>query len=135
MESKDILSRRGVTPSLTRLKIYEYLQDASHPTVDEIFQALKEEIPTLSKTTVYNTLHLFMEKDLATALFTDFTKRRYDIMDVPHAHFHCTECDEIHDIFDMTPPEIEEDAVEGFLSKEAQLTIKGVCPSCRRQKQ
>ncbi len=133
METKDILSRRGIAPSLTRLKIYEYLRAASHPSVDEIYQNLKEEIPTLSKTTVYNTLHLFVEKDLAKALFTDFSKNRYDIKDVPHAHFHCTECDEIHDIHEITPPRIAEDAIEGYLAKEAQLTLKGVCPRCRRQ--
>ena len=42
-----------------------------HPTVDEIYQALVDHIPTLSKTTVYNTLRLLMEHGVVRMLTID----------------------------------------------------------------
>jgi Fur family transcriptional regulator, peroxide stress response regulator len=52
------LINRAIRPSYQRLKILEYLtNNQSHPTVDQIFQNLHLEIPTLSKATVYNTLN------------------------------------------------------------------------------
>ncbi|HPK44931.1 MAG TPA: transcriptional repressor, partial [Spirochaetota bacterium] len=62
---KHYLESKGISPSYQRLKILEYLdQNRSHPTVDEIYSALLPLIPTLSKTTVYNTVSLFVQQGL-----------------------------------------------------------------------
>ncbi len=54
------LLNAGIKPSYQRIKIYEYIFNNNiHPTVDNIYKKLLKEIPTLSKTTVYNTLKLF----------------------------------------------------------------------------
>jgi len=50
----------GLSPSITRKQIYEYLlKSKNHPTVDEIYKNLIDDLPTLSKTTVYNVINLF----------------------------------------------------------------------------
>ena len=55
------LIENGISPSITRIKIYEYLYgNKNHPTVNDVYISLSEEIPTLSKTTVYNTLKMFV---------------------------------------------------------------------------
>ena len=57
------LSAHNIKPSLQRLAIYSYLlEKKNHPTVDMIYSDLHPSMPTLSKTTVYNTLKLFIEK-------------------------------------------------------------------------
>ena len=49
-----------IKPSMQRIAIMDYLfEHKVHPTVDKIFNDLYPQIPTLSKTTVYNTLKLF----------------------------------------------------------------------------
>ncbi len=49
------LEEEGIQPSYHRLKILEYMMNhRTHPTVDIIYKNLSKEIPTLSKTTVYN---------------------------------------------------------------------------------
>ena len=54
------LTEHNIKPTFPRMKIYEYLMEhKNHPSVDSVYQELVEEIPTLSRTTVYNTLHLF----------------------------------------------------------------------------
>ncbi|MBE9492712.1 MAG: transcriptional repressor, partial [Bacteroidetes bacterium] len=50
------LKSHGIKPSYQRVRVFEYLiKNKSHPTVDTVYKALADEIPTLSKTTVYNT--------------------------------------------------------------------------------
>ena len=65
MQEKEVyeyLTAHGVKASVQRVAVMQYLlQQMGHPTVDEIYQALVDHIPTLSKTTVYNTLRLLME--------------------------------------------------------------------------
>ena len=59
----EYLKKHDIKPSFQRMRIFEYLlMHPVHPTVDEIYKSLVTEIPTLSKTTVYNTLDLFIEK-------------------------------------------------------------------------
>ena len=61
----EYLKKNGIKPSIQRIKIFEYLLGHhTHPTVDDIFQSLSSEIPTLSKTTVYNTLNIFVENHI-----------------------------------------------------------------------
>ena len=51
----EYLKSHNIKPSYQRMKIFEYLlNNRTHPTVDEIYQTLVKEIPTLSKTTVFS---------------------------------------------------------------------------------
>jgi len=60
---KKSLKENGISPSIQRLKVYEYmLLHRNHPSVNMIYEGIKDEIPTLSKTTVYNILKLFIKK-------------------------------------------------------------------------
>ena len=60
-----MLQEKGVSPSIQRIKILQFILDNEHhSSVDSIYQELLHEIPTLSKTTVYNTLALFVEKKI-----------------------------------------------------------------------
>ena len=57
MKSYDRLLKYSIKPSMQRIAIMEYLMEhRTHPSADEIYTALSPSMPTLSKTTVYNTL-------------------------------------------------------------------------------
>jgi Fur family peroxide stress response transcriptional regulator len=72
-ELKQDLKRRNINLSHQRLKVLEYLtQNRCHPTVDQIYTDLHKEIPTLSKTTVYNTLRMLAEEGLVKVITIDF---------------------------------------------------------------
>lgn len=59
------LQGHNIKPSVQRIAIMKYLMEhRTHPTVDEIYTALSPTIPTLSKTTVYNTLKTMMPTPL-----------------------------------------------------------------------
>ena len=56
MKTYDYLLSFNVKPSVQRLAIMDYLlTHRTHPSIEEIYMALCDDIPTLSKTTVYNT--------------------------------------------------------------------------------
>ena len=82
------LQNHNIKPSVQRIAIMNYLiEHRTHPTVDEIYTALSPSIPTLSKTTVYNTLKLLSEQGAAQTLTIDERNTCYDADTSPHGHF------------------------------------------------
>ena len=93
------LTDHGVKPSAQRLAVMEYLMEhRTHPSADEIYCALHPAMPTLSKTTVYNTLRLLTEKGAAIQLTIDERNVCFDADTTPHAHFLCTRCGKVYDV-------------------------------------
>jgi len=112
------------------MKVYDYLVTKhNHPTADTIYKSLMSEIPTLSKTSVYNTMDLFLEKHLVQAVTIEENETRFDADTSDHGHFKCTQCGEIHD-FNVDLTDVEHDLPEGFTVDERHLYYKGVCADC-----
>lgn len=129
----EIFGAKGISPSYTRTRIYAYLEEKhNHPTVDEIFIALKDDLPTLSKTTVYNVLKLFTEKQLVKPVNMSGTESRYEIYHTPHSHFKCTQCGEIFDIPHIKPNHHNIDNM-GFKVLDEEVNLIGICPSCQQK--
>lgn len=130
MFDTSVFEKHGIKPSITRLKIYQYLLEYDHPSVDEIYQSLKNDLPTLSKTTVYNVLNLFAEKDIVSTLSLDSKELRYEVDHDLHSHFQCIKCGEIYD-FPYVKVDYNQINQEGFESLEHDLIIKGICNKCK----
>ena len=80
MKSYDRLLKYSIKPSMQRIAIMEYLMEhRTHPSADEIYTALSPSMPTLSKTTVYNTLKLFSEQGAALMLTIDDRNANFEI--------------------------------------------------------
>jgi Fur family ferric uptake transcriptional regulator/Fur family peroxide stress response transcriptional regulator len=110
----------------------EYLMNhKTHPTVDEIFSALSPTIPTLSKTTVYNTLNLFIEKGAAQMLTIDEKNARYDADISKHAHGYCRSCGKVSDIFELKPEQFRIPQIEGFKADTVEISFHGICTECQ----
>lgn len=125
------LQDHAIRPSLQRVSVMGYLMEyKSHPTVDEIYTALSPQIPTLSKTTVYNTLHLFVKKGAALELTIDGKNARYDANTNDHAHFYCRHCDSVTDIFDLEPSKYTFPEVDGFIIDVMEISYHGICKEC-----
>ncbi|RLC51468.1 MAG: transcriptional repressor [Candidatus Cloacimonadota bacterium] len=127
---KEKLVKNGISPSVHRIKILEYLsKNFTHPTAEEIFHSLSNEIPTLSKTTVYNTLKTFEEKGLIRSLSIFEKETRYEYNLSPHSHFQCVVCGKIYDI-DETFEFDDNRFVEGNKVLEHYVIFKGICKKC-----
>ena len=132
MDVVNCLQQHHIKPSLQRIAIMSYLMEHhTHPTVDEIYQALAQSIPTLSKTTVYNTLKLLSDLGAATTLTIDERNTCYDAVTQPHGHFLCKKCGRIYDmpsISDTT--QVEESVMDGHTVQEIHHYYKGICKHC-----
>ncbi len=126
----EILKEKDIAPSMQRIKILEYLQNyKTHPTADMIYQALAGEMPTLSKTTVYNTLKTFTEKGVLVALSLFENEVRYEYTKDPHIHFKCIKCNEIYDL-DQAYDRYDDSFINGHKVIEHHVNMKGVCKNC-----
>lgn len=113
-----------------RLKVLEYLaENQCHPTAEQIHSDLKKEMPTLSKTTVYNTLHMFMEARVVRLITIEDNEMRYDIVDEDHGHFKCECCGKIID-FAINLDMIRGDELHEFRITDKNVYFKGICPDC-----
>ncbi len=121
-----------IKPSVQRIAIMDYLlKHHTHPCVDEIYLALCKEIPTLSKTTVYNTLKLFVDHGAAKMLTIDERNACFDSDLTTHAHFQCKTCGKIFDLpYQVKTEDVKRLEDEGFTVEEVHCYYKGVCPNC-----
>ncbi len=132
-EAYDRLVACGVRPSVQRVAIMDYLlTHPTHPTVEEVYKGICEDIHTLSRTTVYNTLRLLSEHNAAQMITIDEHRVCYDGDIRPHVHFFCRHCGKVYDFFDEDVPPINlPRTVEGHHVDEVQLYYKGACKDCQ----
>ena len=128
------LISKNIRPSFQRIKILEYLiNNRIHPTVEAIYSALIKEIPTLSKSTIYNTMNLFLEANLVRELTIEDNEVRYDINTLDHGHFKCDKCGKIYDFF-LNNDDLKCKDLSGFTIKEKNVYYRGICPKCLSSK-
>jgi len=124
------LQTRDIRPSYQRIRILDCLyQKDMHPTVDEIYHILSPEIPSLSKATIYNTLHTFVNAGLAKALNINENELRYDGTLTTHGHFKCESCGTIYN-FGLDIDSIAVSGLDQFQINEKNVYFKGICPKC-----
>ncbi|WP_068689491.1 Fur family transcriptional regulator [Culturomica massiliensis] len=129
--AQDYLAKYGIKPSVQRIAIMEYLMEhRTHPSTDEIHSVLIKWMPTLSKTTVYNTLKLFTEQGALMALGIDDRNIRYDIDVSDHAHFICLGCGKVYDIPVDYLDKLIVRGGEELTITETHLYYKGYCKLC-----
>ncbi|MCC8071191.1 MAG: transcriptional repressor [Bacteroidales bacterium] len=123
-----LLLEAGIKPSPQRVAILGYVMShLTHPTVDEIFQALSVEYPTLSRTTVYNTLWLMAERGVIESLDIERNNARFDYACEPHGHFRCQRCGRI---FDVPLLEASTTLPQGLHVEKVNVYYKGLCNDC-----
>lgn len=126
----DILRNNDLKVTPQRLEILRYLDThRNHPTADAIYSELKESNPSLSKTTVYNTLQHLAEHGLVIILTISGSESMYDSVINPHHHFLCKSCGKIIDI-DIECPNAKKIEAGGHRIDEVHGYFKGVCKSC-----
>ena len=130
------LRKKNIRPSYLRLKVLEYFfKHHNHPSVNMIYEELVDKIPTLSKTSVYNTLGLFVEHSIIEILGLTDNEQRYDLYRTKtHAHFYCEECNKITDInFDID--DVIADVFQNYEVQSQSLQFRGICDTCMKNRE
>lgn len=124
------LLKKGIRPSIQRIQVYHYLlKHKNHPTAERIYTALHASLPTLSKTTIYNTLSLLEREGLVQSLPLEGGEIRYDADVTEHIHFKCIHCSRLFDLSISDSPN-KRFLPEGFTIDRSQLFLWGKCRQC-----
>lgn len=129
-KAQTILINHGIKPSFQRMKILGYMLDRrNHPTCEKIYSDLLEEIPTLSKSTVYNTMKILSDERITQIISSNNNESHYDIVDIPHGHFICEVCGGIEDI-PLEKGIVETGILSNYQVHILNIEIGGICPLC-----
>jgi len=130
LDIRKLFEKYEIQPSFHRFKIFQYLmENKNHPTVEQIYKNLVKDIPTLSKTTVYNTLKQFFTKGIISEIIIEENEIRYDTNTSPHIHFKCTKCGNLYDIFKNCEI-LKQKEIDGHKIDEYHLYLRGICKNC-----
>jgi len=126
----EILKQNQLKITPQRLAVMKYLdENRTHPTADRIYTDLKEKNPSLSKTTVYNSLDTLQNHNIIQSITISPSELRYDFKKSMHHHFLCKRCGDIIDI-ELECPNIQKTIDQGHKVEEVHGYFKGICKKC-----
>ena len=120
-----------------REAVFKVLRNThSHPTADQIYDEVREEIPNISKGTVYRNLQVLREDGCISELNINGTLNRYEEKQENHYHFRCEQCGRVFDIDEPVNTEIGKRVAErtGFKVLSHQTEFRGLCRECQKSK-
>jgi Fur family transcriptional regulator, peroxide stress response regulator len=93
------LEKAGWRYTRQRSGVFAYLQAATcHPTAEQVFAAVRSEMPRISLATVYKALEALVDAGLAARIAHDSGAARYDARSEAHYHLRCEHTGEVRDL-------------------------------------
>jgi Fe2+ or Zn2+ uptake regulation protein len=129
------LSSSGFHFTRQRAAVFEYLRSvAHHPTAEEVYLAVKNQLTRVSLATVYKNLEALIESGVASKLNYGDGAARYDIRTDHHHHLRCLQCGKM---WDLEPTESSAwlkkiRSRAGFQVSDYRLELLGTCRACRK---
>jgi len=133
MQNTDKYRKFGLKLTPQRLAILSYLEgNKSHPSAEDIYNAVSKEFTTMSFATVYNTLEVLREKGILRELKIEPGKKRYDPDTTPHHHLICVKCKKVIDIYKKFKLTLPEEISKEFEILGNHIEFYGICPGCKQ---
>jgi Fur family ferric uptake transcriptional regulator len=129
-----VLRSHGLRATPQRLAVLAALQAApDHPSAEEVFEEVREKMPSVSLATVYNALSDLRRVGRLRALPVS-GRVRYDLTSRgPHNHMVCERCQRVVDLpaSPLPRPEVPATQTQGFEILTAEVIFRSICPDCR----
>lgn len=94
-----LLTQNGITPTQQRVEIgLAILTKPQHLSADQVLEKVNANANLVSKATVYNTMSLYVSKNLIREVNVDSSRVFYDSNTEPHHHFYNVDTGTLHDI-------------------------------------
>ena len=139
MNRKQILAflkEQGYRITPQRLAICEeVLSSKDHPSAEHIHRKISKQFPSISLTTIYNTLELLIQHKLVDELGFDSSKARYDPNTSIHVNTICLLCHKIQD-YESTGIERNWSRIVSEVGLEPvgqRLDLYFICEKCRKK--
>jgi Fur family peroxide stress response transcriptional regulator len=125
----------GLKLTPQRLAILDCLDgNTNHPSAEDIYRVVRRKFPTMSFSTVYNTLEALRQRGEVLELTVDPERKRYDPDTSEHHHLICVRCRKIVDVRADYSIRIPAEVSEGFEVIGNNIEFHGICARCTKQK-
>jgi Fe2+ or Zn2+ uptake regulation protein len=128
------LRKSGLHVTAQRLAVLRTVSRQPHGTADDVTEAVRIEIGTISRQAVYDALGILSEKGLVRRIQPAGSPARYeDRVADNHHHLICRSCGQMVDVdcaVGATPCLTASDA-SGYEIDEAEVIYWGRCPKCQ----
>ena len=124
---------RGLRVTPQRQAIFRLLHgDATHPTVETLYERARADMPTISLKTVYQTVHDLEAMGEVELIHLGTGSVRVDPnVETAHHHLICTVCGRVRDVLvDVRDLRLPARDRRGFTVSDVEVHFRGVCEDC-----
>lgn len=129
----DLLRQNGLQVTAQRIAVIRAVSACPHGTVEDVAEAVHDDIGAISRQAVYDSLAMLAEKGLIRRIQPAGSPARYeDRVGDNHHHLICRSCNRMVDVdcaVGYTPCLTASDDL-GFEIDEAEVIYWGRCPEC-----
>ena len=124
---------QGLALTVQRRVILENLAGRTdHPTADQIYSAIRDRLPGVSRTTVYRVLEAFVDLGIIQRISNPGATARFDAETGRHHHMVCMRC---HKVSDLSSPSLNSIPIPSrdetaFDLTDYSITFTGTCLDC-----
>jgi Fe2+ or Zn2+ uptake regulation protein len=131
-ELTSLFRTQGLRVTPQRQAIFRLLHgNDRHPTVDALYDAARTEMPTISRKTVYQTVHDLEALGQVSLLDLGTGSVRVDPnVEAEHHHLVCSACGLVRDVPLIEVPTLPARYRSEFRIDAVEVIFRGVCESC-----
>ena len=129
------MKHRGMNTTVQRRIIAEtFFNLPGHHSLEEFYQIVSREDPSIGQTTVYRTLKLLCEAGFATEIHFSNDITRYEVANPTshHDHLICLRCGKIVEIYDPNIEKLQKEIASdhGLTLQGHMHNLYGICADC-----
>lgn len=129
-----VLRQHELQVTAQRIAVLRAVASEPHTTANAIVEVAREQIGTISRQAVYDTLSLMVERDIIRRIQPAGSPARYETrVGDNHHHLVCRHCDRLVDVdcaVGEVPCLVPVDDGD-FVVDEAEVIYWGLCPDCQ----
>lgn len=125
------LEDHGLRCTPQRYAVMAFLMEQnSHPSAAEIFEAINHHDPRSSRATTYNNLRDLVQAGLVREVAAEGRSARFDARGLRHNHFICDSCGTVEDMEWSDVPKPPPATLGKRILRESELIFRGLCALC-----
>jgi Fur family peroxide stress response transcriptional regulator len=133
---RELCAEHGIAVTHQRQILYEVMQGMEgHPSPEEVYARVREQIPSISLATVYKNIHVFVESGVLREVSLHHGTVRVEMKEEDHHHMVCSRCKSIADIGGDELGLTAQRRVlpGGFLVERYAVDVIGICSKCQQE--
>lgn len=137
LDPATLLKEAGLQVTAQRLAVLRSVEALSHATAEDVALSVRQNIGTVSKQAVYDSLATLQENGLIRRFHPAGSSARYETRIDNHHHVMCRACGSMQDVdcAKGKAPCLHPVEDHGYVIDEAEVIYWGLCPDCQPQHQ